>query len=649
MGHIYQPHQPKRLKPSLQQLLYHTKQPVLTLLAGSVIALAINFSLAQVHLSSNTDNTSASTSNPAVLEAFDIKTNPESKEVNIILHRQADKSSNERLAIHTAKKGNQYTLTIENTQLSQQMVDSGLPVVIDNQNKLIGRAVPGKTVNQSKIIIPNLPSQDDYQVLVYEQVANQEPRLLSGNGSSQTLASHQMATPVIKQQAQKPSYHSTAYDVPAISTRNEATSKKPSPRIEKMAATTAPAIHVAETPKSTASKAAPTMYMARQKEESPKPRTEKVAMASSKPKPRSAVPFLEGRFESIADSVKIQSAPLASLPQNQESFALASIAKNPAPSQPKTKRPIQVVENKMVSGNEVTIRPKNLAPLSNTISTENASAASPQAVNNGSITYVPSFGKSSRSGFQHGPLWNPYVVREQAQEPQTSSNQSQPSNENVALSQIPPLQTTTISGSNPSPDPLWYLHNLPSPGSNPNISLQPVPDLSNGLPITSNPTLSEANSTTNPTLASGNIQIDTRFIKTLKNTLLNLPIWFYIIFGLFFGGIGLFATLGAVFILQQLWLNTRKPTIIQVAPAEAKSAASTEVPKQTEESFNTEAIQFKDSTNTELRHYLEQNRAWDQQQHVKNAVKKSVLLHFPSQRAGNKSRTSTRKASNLLL
>ena len=206
-----------------------------------------------------------------------------------------------------------------------------------------------------------------------------------------------------------------------------------------------------------------------------------------------------------------------------------------------------------------------------------------------------------------------------------------------------------IPTSNPSPDPLWYVHNLPTPGNNPNVALQPLPDLSNGLPATSNPTLSPAAATPNPALASGSIQIDNRFIKTLKNTLLNLPIWFYIVFGLFFGGIGLFSTLGAVFILQQLWLNAKRP-IVQVSPAESKQeAAPVEAPKQSEPSFNTEAIQFKDSTNVELRNYLEQNRAWDQQQHVKNAVKKSALLHFPSQRAGSKSRTSSRKASHLLL
>jgi hypothetical protein len=104
--------------------------------------------------------------NPAfgtVLDGFSINTRD--KAVTVTLY------TDQRAKYSTENQGRQFTIVLPETQLSQKQLDNGLPVVIDNKNRFIGRAVPtgdGKV----KIILPNLPA-GEYAVSIQQQRVDQ--------------------------------------------------------------------------------------------------------------------------------------------------------------------------------------------------------------------------------------------------------------------------------------------------------------------------------------------------------------------------------------------------------------------------------------------------------------------------------------------
>lgn len=63
--------------------------------------------------------------------------------------------------------GRQFTIILPDTQLSKRQSEEGLPVVIDDKNRFIGRAVPTND-GKVKIILPNLPASE-YDVSIQQQ------------------------------------------------------------------------------------------------------------------------------------------------------------------------------------------------------------------------------------------------------------------------------------------------------------------------------------------------------------------------------------------------------------------------------------------------------------------------------------------------
>jgi hypothetical protein len=95
----------------------------------------------------------------AVLDGFAIHTRD--KDVTVTLY------TDQRATYSTESQGRQFTIVLPEAQLSKRQMDEGLPVVIDDKNRFIGRAVPTAD-GKVKIILPNLPS-GEYNVSVQQQ------------------------------------------------------------------------------------------------------------------------------------------------------------------------------------------------------------------------------------------------------------------------------------------------------------------------------------------------------------------------------------------------------------------------------------------------------------------------------------------------
>ncbi|MDX2084071.1 MAG: hypothetical protein SFZ03_01615 [Candidatus Melainabacteria bacterium] len=92
------------------------------------------------------------------LDGFDIQTEGQSVKIQL--------KTNARAQYATENKDGVFSVTLKDTRLSPEQMKNGLPVVLDNENRFIGRAVPVGD-NQVKIILPNLPS-DQYSVSVVQ-------------------------------------------------------------------------------------------------------------------------------------------------------------------------------------------------------------------------------------------------------------------------------------------------------------------------------------------------------------------------------------------------------------------------------------------------------------------------------------------------
>jgi hypothetical protein len=97
------------------------------------------------------------------LDGFAINT--EDKAVTVTLY------TDQRAQYTTETQGRQFAIVLPNTQLSPEQMNNGLPVVIDNKNRFIGRAVPTED-GKVKIILPNLPASE-YAVSVQQKRAGQ--------------------------------------------------------------------------------------------------------------------------------------------------------------------------------------------------------------------------------------------------------------------------------------------------------------------------------------------------------------------------------------------------------------------------------------------------------------------------------------------
>lgn len=131
----------------------------------------------------------------AELDGFAINTQDKDKAVTITLF------TDQRVPYSTEHQGKQFTIVLPNTQISPEQLTNGLPVVVDNKNRFIGRAVPTED-GKVKIILPNLPASD-YAVSIQQKhavpvkasgdsAAKPRPATNMGgsNGFEQAVANH---------------------------------------------------------------------------------------------------------------------------------------------------------------------------------------------------------------------------------------------------------------------------------------------------------------------------------------------------------------------------------------------------------------------------------------------------------------------------
>jgi hypothetical protein len=95
----------------------------------------------------------------AELDGFAINTQDKSVTVTLFTDQKAKYT--------TEHQGKQFTIVLPETQLSKEQIANGLPIVIDNKNRFIGRAVPSED-GTVKIILPNLPASD-YAVSIQQK------------------------------------------------------------------------------------------------------------------------------------------------------------------------------------------------------------------------------------------------------------------------------------------------------------------------------------------------------------------------------------------------------------------------------------------------------------------------------------------------
>ncbi len=103
----------------------------------------------------------------AELNGFAINT--QDKNVTVTLF------TDQRVSYSTEHQGKQFAIILPETQLSQEQIDNGLPVVLDNKNRFIGRAVP-QGDGKVKIILPNLAA-NEYSVSVQQQHSKQPQKV----------------------------------------------------------------------------------------------------------------------------------------------------------------------------------------------------------------------------------------------------------------------------------------------------------------------------------------------------------------------------------------------------------------------------------------------------------------------------------------
>lgn len=508
----------------------------------------------------------------SVLNRFDISTRSDTSEVQIILY--TDRETTYR----TRQQGNRFAIDLDDTQLSQRLLDNGLPVVIDNENRFIGRAVPGKDGN-ARIIIPNL-SGDHYKISVV-----QRPR-----HTTETEATTVAAAP---KPAVKP------LEKPLVVSKDNALTINPALKIQD------DSIHPAV---AMAGDINPALRLAKRAE----PPSQQVAVAgaaapvseTSALQPRDAVDGLDSRFESIA----------------------SRFAEKPESTGPRA------------ADNRLTLSPSPVRTAVRTIDLSALNGRQPMVA--GSV-----------------PIWNPYVDSGQKlYKSRTVSRNGQPvsqdpSSDDVRDRQLAdaapvardaydsgPINTLSVADSRvgtgtggQSPD--WYLDADGDAPANLDFPIINLPDFTGeNIP---EPGIS----------ANGGVSgepagalMETGLLDELKALAAGLPWWVYFLGALFFGGIGLFALLGAALILKMLLGRPAQPVVAPVTASAGAEAPRMEQPQQTKEkAYATAPVRFEDTSGVKPARYLKSSPA-----DVKEAVHNTVL-QFPGAR---RRRTPFKKVSN---
>ena len=142
-------------------------------ITGSLFGFGVNLAVGNPSEPTQDDVSVPPVINPAnsgtaELERFDIKTDPHKREVRVQLYSRSGLPSP-----IVDRSGKRVSITLPNTHLGRSLVENGLPVVADNHNILVGRALPGQD-HQAQIVIPSLPNRH-YKVVVDVRPAPEHP------------------------------------------------------------------------------------------------------------------------------------------------------------------------------------------------------------------------------------------------------------------------------------------------------------------------------------------------------------------------------------------------------------------------------------------------------------------------------------------
>ena len=122
------------------------------------------------------------------LDGFAINTHDKSVTVTLYTDQHASYT--------TESIGRQFTIVLSDVQLSKRQTEEGLPVVIDDKNRFIGRAVPTAD-GKVKIILPNLPA-NEYSVSIQQQSFHAAPDREAADPRFVASTSKAMSQPHIK-------------------------------------------------------------------------------------------------------------------------------------------------------------------------------------------------------------------------------------------------------------------------------------------------------------------------------------------------------------------------------------------------------------------------------------------------------------------
>jgi hypothetical protein len=141
----------------------------------------------------------------AELDGFTINT--QDKAVTVTLF------TDQRAKYTTEHQGKQFTIVLPDTELSKEQIANGLPVVIDNKNRFIGRAVPSEE-GTVKIILPNLPA-NEYAVSIQQKRPGQ-------TGVKPTLAMEKLKPRPVLQAEPESQFEQVAANFPKPRPKKEA-------------------------------------------------------------------------------------------------------------------------------------------------------------------------------------------------------------------------------------------------------------------------------------------------------------------------------------------------------------------------------------------------------------------------------------------
>ena len=507
-----------------------------------------------------------------VLDGFAIDT--QDKAVTVTLY------TDQRSAYTTETQGKQFAIVLPNTELSQSQMENGLPVVIDNKNRFIGRAVPTAD-GKVKIILPNL-SAEEYSVSVQQRKLGQPARNTSIAQTYKPAAAPKLVN------------RTTTTKTTQVATRSSAPMAMVAIADPVKTAPVRPAVKTVTT--RPASVKAPVATVARSLPTVTAPvavtRTTTTTTVANRP-----LPTVNAPVSAVRGLPQVVSAPtvVAQTPRPRAAVSADSQFESVASNFPK-----------------VESRP---------------SVASSAASASGGIIHLP---PNTSLRTSNGTIWNPYVVKTTPVQPtRVATVNETPTTLSVAESN----QSSANSAPPAGKDPLWYLHSLP-PVDTANLPADALQGEAMNPPFA--PALEAA---PEGTIEPGTpiVQVRSAF-SDLKEAVQALPRWLLITAAIFLAGLGLFGLMGGLVLLRLLFnqargINNQQPAYAlypaAMMPQPEMAPVAVNEPKAGYASIpaRPERLKFEDKASVNAMDYL-----MDAPARVPEAVHNSVLLKFPGHR-----------------